>query len=410
VHVTNGSIDSPSPILEWLEVPQGTDYDEPRPTMSRRLQTLAVLLAMAPAWVTARAGELTPYQTRYYVIHTDLGEDAVREATVRMTKMAEEYANRTKDFSGAIRSKLPFYLFGNPEDYYALGAPRESAGVFNGQALMAVAKDMDERTWHTVQHEGFHQFAAAVIGGQIPPWVNEGLAEYFGEAVFTGDGYVSGGISQWRLERIRKRFKNDEFLPLAEMMNLTMNDWNNDLSLANYDQAWSMVHFLAHGDEGRYQRAFGAFMGAVGKGKPWQAAWKSTFGDAGGFEQRWRDWWEHLPDHPTADAYVKATTATLASFLARALSQGQRFEDFAAFIRVAEAEQLKSHAEDWLPPKLLAGALAQVKKLGVAGVTFEIADRGDARMPELLCKQNGQIQFTGKFAVRGGRVQSVRVE
>ena len=41
-------------------------------------------------------------------------------------------------------------------------------------------------TWHTVQHEGFHQFAHAVIGGDIPTWLNEGLAEYFGEALFTG--------------------------------------------------------------------------------------------------------------------------------------------------------------------------------------------------------------------------------
>jgi len=359
---------------------------------------------------TAPAGELTPYQTRYYVIHTDLDEDAVREATVRMTKMAEEYASRTKDFSGAIRSKLPFYLFGNPEDYYALGAPRESAGVFNGQALMAVAKDMDERTWHIVQHEGFHQFAAAVIGGQIPPWVNEGLAEYFGEAVFTGDGYVSGGIPQWRLERIRKRFKNNEFLPLAEMMNLNINDWNNDLTLANYDQAWSMVQFLAHGDEGRYQKSFGAFMGAVGKGKPWQAAWKSTFGDAGGFEQRWRDWWMNLPDNSTADLYARSTTAMLTSYLARAFSQGQRFENFEAFMRAAEAGQLKAHAEDWLPPKLLAEALAQAKKLQKSGVKFVLREQASPRAPELVCEMNGGATLTGKFAIRGGRVQFVRVE
>ena len=32
------------------------------------------------------------------------------------------------------------------------------------------------RTWHVVQHEGFHQFVFAVIRGEIPTWVNEGLA------------------------------------------------------------------------------------------------------------------------------------------------------------------------------------------------------------------------------------------
>ena len=67
-----------------------------------------------------------------------------------------------------------------------------------------MAQKMDARTWHTVQHEGFHQFAHVVIRGDLPIWVNEGLAEYFGEAVFTGDGFVSGVIPPTAMTGIRR--------------------------------------------------------------------------------------------------------------------------------------------------------------------------------------------------------------
>ena len=33
----------------------------------------------------------------------------------------------------------------------------------------------------------------------MPTWLNEGLAEYFGEGIFTGDGFVTGVISPERL-------------------------------------------------------------------------------------------------------------------------------------------------------------------------------------------------------------------
>jgi hypothetical protein len=375
-----------------------------------RSGTLWIALACTALIGTGAGQDLPTYQTRYYVIHTDLNDDAVREASIRMTKMAEEYANRTRGFSGAIRSRLPFYLYGNPEDYYATGAPKQSAGVFNGQVLMAVAKEMDGRTWHIVQHEGFHQFAHAVIGGVIPPWANEGLAEYFGEAIFTGDGFVTGAIPQWRLERVRTRFAKKQFKSLPEMMGLDLGAWNGELALANYDQAWSMVQFLAHGDDGRYQKAFVAFMNQIAAGRGWQVAWKNSFGDAAGFEQRWREWWTKLPDNPTDDLYARATTATITSFMARAFSQGQHFENLETLAQAAAARQLKANPDDWLPPRLLSDALSDARELSKAGYAFAIVTPAPNKPPEVVCTTKEGKKLKGRFTVRAGKVLSVNVD
>src|SRR5438067_7157035 len=215
--------------------------------MRSRLLPLAVF-ALAIFAAPALAAELKVYEGRYYVIHTEFTGDELREADLRMGKMAEEYHNRTKDFAGTIDHKFPFFLYSNMDDYYAAGGIRGSAGVFDSasETLMAI---VDEKTrasiWHIVQHEGFHQFARAVIGGELPIWVNEGMAEYFGEAVFTGDGFVSGVIPQERLERVREEIRGKQFASVKQMMLMKHAEWNRDLQAKNYDQAWSMVPFLA---------------------------------------------------------------------------------------------------------------------------------------------------------------------
>jgi len=111
-----------------------------------------------------------------------------------------------------------------------------------------------------VQHEGFHQFAHAVIRGELPPWVNEGIAEYFGESIFTGDAFVTGIIPPFRLKRVQSEIQTNRFKSVKSMMLLSHQQWNSEMEIENYDQAWSMVHFLAQGENGRYQTAFVNFM------------------------------------------------------------------------------------------------------------------------------------------------------
>ena len=172
-------------------------------------------------------GQLKCYDTRYYTIYTDIAPEDEKEAAIRMTRMAEEYHERTKSFSGVIRTRFPFYLFKSPTDYYAAGGMPGSAGVFmydqHGGKLMAVAgKKTSQDTWHVVQHEGFHQFAHAVIGGTMPIWLDEGLAEYFGESIFTGDGFVTGVIPPWRLSRLKTEIADKKLMALNDMMVLVI--------------------------------------------------------------------------------------------------------------------------------------------------------------------------------------------
>ena len=68
--------------------------------------------------------------------------------------------------------------------------------------------------------------------------MNEGLAEYFGEALWTGDGFVSGLIPRMRLEDIRSTGIKKDFKPFKELAAMTNKVWVQDLTTTNYDEAW----------------------------------------------------------------------------------------------------------------------------------------------------------------------------
>ena len=389
---------------------------------------LAALWLLGPTARVAPAGTLTRYESKYYTIYTDLEPDVEREAATRMTRMAEEYHDRTRGFAGQIRRKFPFYLYRNESDYLAAGGLPGSAGVFVGTSdgggkLMAVAgQRINAYTWHTVQHEGFHQFAHAVIGGDIPTWLNEGLADYFGEGLYTGDGFVIGIVPPWRLQRLQREIDGGALRSVREIMAVTPQQWRAEMNLRNYDQAWSMVHFLVHGDGGRYVPAFSQCIRAISAGKPFDVAWRSTIGQTDGFEERWRAYWLAQPRSPTHDLYQRATVATLTSFLARATAEHQPFANLSAFAKAAADDALKASPEEWLPPSLLAGAVRDAGFDDGSAAPAEDAPAdapkpdvwelkpGPTHQPNLTLTTSDGTRMTGSFTLSGSHVSAVNVD
>ena len=379
--------------------------------MKPLLATIAIVLATALLTEPVQAqADLRTYQLKYYILHTDLEPEDVQGMTRRLTLMAEEFHARTRGFTGAVQKRLPIYMFSRPVDYYAAGGARGTAGVYTGDRLMVLAgAELARWSWHVIQHEAFHQFADAAIGRDLLPWANEGLAEYFGHGVFTGDNFYTGFIPPERLARIKKAIREKEYRPLIEMMRLRQELWNTEIGLAhhraslNYDQAWAMVHFLAHANNGRYQDAFGDFLRAVSHRQQWEQAWRRNFGnDINAFQQRWEEYWLGLPDRPTEELEAQAIVATVTSYYARALSQRQRFEMFEEFVAAAEAGRLKFHEDDRLPAALLEGALAAWPEIG----TWSLRLRGK---PAVVCVRADGTIIEGRFRLRNHRVKSVEV-
>ena len=349
--------------------------------------------------------QLKVHETPYYELHTDLAEDDVRAVTHRLTLLAEEYHRRTEGLGGAVRERLPFFLFGTRADYEKAGGRRGTAGVYTGRVLAAVADaKQPEAMWYTIQHEGFHQFVHATIGLGLPIWANEGLAEYFAEGIFTGDEFYTGLVSPERLARLKAQLKDGELKSVRAMMQMSNEAWATDLRGKHYDQAWSLVHFLAHADNEQYQTPFFNFLRDVSRGQEWERAWLKHFGgDVEAFAERWRAYWLGLPADPTADLFAQTVVSTLTSFLARAASQLQSFDDVDEFFAVARHGELKAHRKDWLPPDVLERALAAAPRVG----EWSLGRRSGQRV--LTCTTPRGTVLEGTFRTDSSRVKSVTV-
>jgi hypothetical protein len=229
-----------------------------------------LLLALAPHY--ARAVPMTVSESKYYTIHSDLDPATIREAATRMNCMAEEYYERTKALaSGQINRKFQFTLFSNRQDYRAAGGPDGSIGVFLGNQpdhpLAAIRlDDRPELLWHTIQHEGFHQFSCEVLGGgrqPLPIWLEEGLADYFGYAQFTGEDLVPGVIPPDRLAMVQQMMISGRFRPMSKLMSISHLGWNSVADGVDYLEVWSIVHYLVHAEDGKYRPAFERYIKAA---------------------------------------------------------------------------------------------------------------------------------------------------
>jgi hypothetical protein len=370
-----------------------------------------LLLAAAPL---ARGGELVAHETKHYVIHTDLPAGEVREAAVRVTKMAEGYFAQLPGVAArrAGVRRLPFYLYNDPSDYRKAGGAENSAGYFDGERLMALTLRRPDgqislSTWNVVQHEGFHQLAQEAFGGRLPMWADEGLAEYFGEGIFTGDGFETGLVSQARLGRVREMLREGREAPLREFRGIAREAWNRKIDLRNYDQAWSLVHFLMHGEGGRFRPALGEYLKDVAAGDEPETAYNRYLNAIPDLEGRWRAWWLAVPDYPTQLGYGRATLAIMTSFLARAEAAGQRLESFEALVKTP-SEALRQPEADWLPPSLFVMAAAESAKLRRRGETFSLVrQQGGAGV--VLTMTDG-AKVVGRYEVKAGRVARVWTE
>jgi hypothetical protein len=62
-------------------------------------------------------------------------------------------------------------------------------------------------------------------------------------------------------------------------------------ALVNYNQAWSMVHFLVYGDGGKYVGPFESYLKHLNNGMPSDKAFVRAFGpDIVAFENRWKQY------------------------------------------------------------------------------------------------------------------------
>ncbi len=278
--------------------------------------------ATASWWDRTAPGRKGAPTSKHYRLRSDLTPDETRRYAAHQDLMYGEYMKRL----GSLRLRTPpvldVMMFAKRQDYLDTLRTRfgidgsGSGGMFfvsqNGSALAYFTEGVPEaRVKHVIQHEGFHQVAHAYFGNDLPPWVNEGLAEFFGEAIIVGDDVVLGQSRPSVVGTVAEAARDDKHLAFPDLLDMTGERWNANLrsgeAALQYNQSWSMVHFLVYGDGGRYQQAFEGLLRLLNQGVPPMAAFEQALGlndskDVQDFEGRWSAFAQAMEPSPFAAA------------------------------------------------------------------------------------------------------------
>ena len=272
--------------------------EPPSPKLARSvgfvwlLATMLVLLCSGAA--RAKTPRLQQYRSRSYLIHTNLSRDEVRAYAKHMDAVFKQFEERFQDFHSRGEIEMPLYLLRTEDEYQSFMAEqdinaRNTGGMFFyspiGQGLATWTQGRSRsQTFQVLQHEGFHQFAFNHLGRELPTWINEGLAQYFEDAIIVGDKMTTGLANARRVAQVDQALKDGRILGMKALISTEPADWAEALrtdpqrAALLYAESWSIVYYLIQGENQRYQPAFARYLKRVGDGRDSEAAFDEAFG------------------------------------------------------------------------------------------------------------------------------------
>ena len=183
----------------------------------------------------------------------------------------------TKDES-TTRELLPqFWPHPGPNlgGLYHHGWEREHALV----RLDVVARDPE--TYHSIYHEYVHSLLH-INFHWLPPWLDEGLAEFYGYTDFRKDKMYIGSPPNMGMARF---LVTEQPIPLDTFVTSPVMTSNPELSQLAYTQAWALTHYLWFGDGMESGQKLARLLQALQNGTNSKKAFEETIGSFADIEK-----------------------------------------------------------------------------------------------------------------------------
>lgn len=196
------------------------------------------------------------------------------------------YANfmafwRVRPPSGFGKLRVCFHH--NPEKFYEVtGMPEGVGGFFRFVPPLELQFYFDrldtDWTMNVMFHEANHYLLWLVDPHfRYPPWLNEGLAEYYGASVWNEKTKKLdvGGLLEGRVAQVQQDILGDKWVTLDELTTQP-----HPIGGEYYGWAWTFVHFMLNS---KYEKPFRKFV----TGLPKDGSLKTTRESFGEWSMKW---------------------------------------------------------------------------------------------------------------------------
>lgn len=156
------------------------------------------------------------------------------------------------------------------------------AGYFqpsdDGNYIVLSTEGERQQTYQTIFHEYVHFLINNSFGrAAIPPWFNEGLAEYYDQFSIEDDQKVQlGGLNQNHLLSLQQS-KLIPFETFFKMDYYTLHRQGSHGANIFYAQSWAFMHFLIHANGGARSKQVNTFVQSLLNGDKAEVAFQKAF-------------------------------------------------------------------------------------------------------------------------------------
>lgn len=165
-------------------------------------------------------------------------------------------------------------------EYWTKGHAR-LAGFFSyrmDQFYIAVNLDAQgDNPFKTVYHEYYHSLTMPYFPN-LPTWLAEGLADFFGNAEISGNNATMGKPDPGLIMELR----GNKLIPLEVLFKVDRRSpYYNEQNKTSvfYAESWALTHYLMIGDNQSHRQALLDFAAALGRGESTDTAVPKAFGN-----------------------------------------------------------------------------------------------------------------------------------
>lgn len=298
-----------------------------------QLQVSAVALLMAltsvaqaqrqaqlPWWDRAPA-----YQIGAYWIKSDLPAEQINAIGRHLNLMHREYNAALAGVPVRVTDRLEVYIFASRDEWafamrvnFATNPPQRGGFIVTPSTYCLAffteglsTRELDQ----LVQREGFRQFAHNRFERDLPLWLNEGLADLFGEAALVENSLVFGQSTPRMLDEVKSAAAAGKHIPFSLMMNMSPEDWEATRLERRGEFIWHQSRLMALFIM-QAPQAFATYLRHLNSGLPHDHALIRSFGmDAAAMENHWKQFVERVQPGAFATAMERI------EFLARGLRE-----------------------------------------------------------------------------------------
>lgn len=254
------------------------------------LLTFAVLSLAPPAAISADEAKEVWVEVRSpnFAVSSNAGE-----------KQARHVAQQFEEIRGVFHAAFPKLRLDPGKPILILAAKNENtmkallpgyweqkghvhpAGIYiPGEEKHYVALRLDTETenpFHALYHEYTHALIHLNFSG-LPAWLDEGLAEFYGNTVINGKDIQTGKADKSHLYLLQQ----SKLIPVDVLLQVDhTSPYYNEQNRASvfYAESWALVHFLLLDPEARKQQLLTHFLQAWEKSGNQVEAAKQSFGD-----------------------------------------------------------------------------------------------------------------------------------